>query len=158
MARPIKIKKLDSVWFKLDDISSSNLERLRDKFSFVPPGYKYNPRFRLMGMKAIKVHMIATSGVFPSGLFEEIVSIIMDELRMDVELTKELELHFAPLTDEIDIKHDDKVFSDEGYEFREYQMTTLVEAFKWRYGILNLSTGAGKCLGPNTMITVDIGE
>jgi len=150
--QPIKIIKLNSSTFKLENASSTVIEKLREKFSFLPKGYMFNPKFRLMGYKAIKVQMVKTDGSFPSGLFFEVFDYLENSLGKNVVFSKDVSKHFKPF--KIDIKED--IFKEKGFVFRDYQIKAIKKALKYRYGLLNLSTGAGKCLKGDTKIKVKL--
>ena len=158
---PIKIEKIDSSTFQLTTISSSILTKLRDKFAWLPPGYKFQPKFRLMGIKGVQVRLIQVDGTFPAGLFTDIVSYITNELNKQIVMSHDVMEHFYPLTDLFENGINDDVFSE--YELdnnpillRDYQLGAVEAAFENRNCLLNLSTGAGKCLGGDTLLNVRI--
>lgn len=157
----IHITKRNSSTLVLNKISSSMLYKVSEKFSFLPPGYKFNPKFRLMGIKGVKVRLIQPDGSFPAGLFSDVVEYLTDVLKKKVTMSTEVMEHFLPLTDFFKKGIKDDVFSD--YEFdgnpvilRDYQLGAVEAAFENRNGLLNLSTGAGKCLGPDTRLKVKL--
>lgn len=160
---PIKIEKINSSIFQLTKISSSIVARLSDKFSFLPPGYRYQPKFRLLGVNGVKVRMVKANGMFPAGLFSEIVTYLTEELGKEVVMSRDVLEHFLPLNDFFEGGIRDDIFSD--FEFdgnpvilRDYQHGALESAFENRHCLLNLSTGSGKCLGPDTKIKIKIDE
>jgi len=159
----IHITKRDSATFVLNKISSKMLYYLSEKFSFLPPGYKFNPRFRLMGIKGVKVRLIQPDGSFPMGLFSEVVEYLTDTQKKKVTMSSDVMEHFLPLNDFFEGGIKDNIFSD--YEFdgnpvllRDYQLGAVEAAFENRNGLLNLSTGAGKCLDGKTKIKVKLPE
>lgn len=158
---PIHIVKRSASIFQLTKIPSSILNKISEKFSYLPPGYKFNPRFRLMGIKGVKVRMVQVDGSFPAGLFTDIVQFLTIELNKTVTMSNDVEEHFLPLTDffKNGIKND--IFSN--FEFdgnsvmlRDYQLGAVEATFENRCGLLNLTTGAGKCLGDDTKLKVKI--
>lgn len=158
---PIHIVKISSATFQLTKISSVILGKLSDKYSYLPPGYKFNPRFRLMGIKGVKVRLIQPDGQFPAGLFSDVVTFLTEELKKKVTMSSDVMEHYLPLTDFFSNGIKDDVFSD--FEFdgnkvimRDYQLGALESTFENRCGLLNLSTGAGKCLGPDTKLKVKL--
>lgn len=160
---PIKIEKINSSVFQLTKISSSLISKLSDKFSYLPPGYRFQPRFRLMGINGVKVRMVKADGTFPSGLFSNIVQYLTDELGKEVVMSRDILEHFLPLTDFFEGGLSDEVFSSFEFEgnpvkLRDYQFGALESAFENRNCLLNLSTGSGKCLGPDTKIKIQIDE
>ena len=160
---PIRIEKINSSTLQLTKIATSVLQKVSEKFSFLPPGYKFHPKFRLMGIKGVKVRLIQPDGSFPSGLFSDVVEYLTEDLNKKVVMSKDVMEHFLPLTDFFPNGINDDVFSD--YEFdgnpvilRDYQLGAVKAAFENRHGLLNLSTGAGKCLGGDTKLRVKIDE
>lgn len=158
---PIHITKRDASTFVLNKISSNILYKLGEKFSFLPPGYKFQPKFRLMGVKGVKVRLIKPDGSFPMGLFSEVITYLTDVLGKKVTISSEVQEHFLPLNDFFKDGIRDDIFSD--YEFdgnpvilRDYQHGAVEAAFENRNGLLNLSTGAGKCLGGDTKLKVKL--
>jgi hypothetical protein len=157
----IKIIKINSSTFQLTKIPTSVIAKLADKFSYLPPGYRYQPKFRLMGIKGVKVRLVQPDGTFPSGLFSDIVEYITNTLRKKVVMSTEIMEHFLPLNDFFENGINEDIFSD--FEFdgnpvklRDYQLGAVQSAFENRNCLLNLSTGAGKCLGPDTLLKVKI--
>jgi hypothetical protein len=160
---PIRIEKINSSTLQLTKIASSILSKLNEHFSYLPPGYKFQPKFRLMGIKGVKVRLVQMDGTFPAGLFSEVVTYITDVLGKEVVMSNEVMEHFLPLNDFFENGITDDVFSD--YEFdgnpvmlRDYQLGAVDAAFENRNCLLNLSTGAGKCLGPDTLLDIKIPE
>ena len=156
---PIKIEKINSSTFQLTKISSVILGKVSDKFSYLPPGYQFQPKFRLMGIKGVKVRLVKIDGTFPSGLFSEVVEYITEKLKKEVVMSTEILEHFLPLTDFFEGGVSEDVFSDfeidgNPVKLRDYQLGALQSAFENRNCLLNLSTGAGKCVGPDTKIKV----
>lgn len=158
---PIKVEKINSSTFQLTKISSVLLAKISEKFSFLPPGYRFQARFRLMGIKGVKVRLVQADGTFPAGLFSEIVTFITDTLKKKIVMSNDVMEHFLPLNDLIKNGITDDVFSD--FEFdgnpvilRDYQLGSVQSAFENRNCLLNLSTGAGKCLGPDTKLKIKI--
>jgi len=158
---PIHITKRDSATFVLNKISSSMLYHVQQKFAFLPPGYKFQPRFRLMGIKGVQVKLVQADGSFPMGLFSEVVEYLTEVQKKKVTMSSEVMEHFLPLNDFFEDGIKDDIFSD--YEFdgnpvilRDYQLGAVEAAFENRNGLLNLSTGAGKCLGGETKIRVKL--
>jgi len=161
MTIPIKIEKLSSSTFQLTKISSSTIAQISDKFSFLPNGYKFQPRYRLMGKKGVMVRLIQANGCFPAGLFSSVVSYIMDDLGLEVVMTSDVREHFLPLTDFFEGGIKDDLFSNFSFDdtpviLRDYQFGALQSAFENRNCLLNLSTGAGKCLGEDTKLKIKI--
>jgi len=161
ITKPIKIEKLSSSTFQLTRISLSLVERIAtdDRFSFLPPGYQYQPKFRLLGYKGVKIKMVRADGTFPAGLFSAVVDFITEELEQEVEMSTEIMEHFLPLDDLIENGINDDVFSDFEIDgnpviLRDYQLEAVKSAFENRNCLLNLSTGAGKCLGPKTKLKI----
>jgi hypothetical protein len=159
----IRIEKIDSSTLQLTKIATSVLAKVSEKFSFLPPGYKFHPRFRLMGIKGVKVRLVQADGTFPAGLFSDVVEYLTEVLKKKVVMSDEVMEHFLPLNDFFPEGVKDDVFSD--FEFdgnpvilRDYQHGAVEAAFENRHGLLNLSTGAGKCLGGDTMLKVKIPE
>jgi len=160
MSRPVEIKFINSSTYQLDNITSTALKKLKEKFSFTPPGYKYNPKFRLMGLSSVKVSMIKADRTFPQGLIFDIVD-ELEKMGKDVVIDEEIIKKYSSLLKYVEIDKD--MFSHIEYdgkpvELRDYQVKAIKKAFKYRNGILNLSTGAGKCLGGNMKIKVKIKE
>lgn len=158
---PIQIKKINSSIFELDKISSSTLKKLSDKFSYLPPGYRFQPKFRLLGINGVKVRLVRADGTFPAGLFFEVVDYLENTLGKEVEISDGVREHFYPLSDLLDEPVSDKVFSDfmmgeNPVLLRDYQLGALKATLDKRYGILNLSTGAGKCLVGETELIVEL--
>lgn len=160
---PIKIEKINSSTLQLTKIATSVLAKVSEKFSFLPPGYKFHPRFRLMGIKGVKVRLVQADGTFPAGLFSDVVTYLTDDLKKKVVMSEDVMEHFLPLTDFFPDGIRDDVFGE--YEFdgnpvilRDYQLGAVEAAFENRHGLLNLSTGAGKCLGGDTKLKVKIPE
>lgn len=160
---PIKIIKINSSTLQLTKVATSILAKLADKFSYLPAGYKFHPRFRLMGIKGVKVRLIQADGTFPTGLFAEVVEYLTEVLRKKVVMSSDVMEHFLPLTDFFPDGINDDVFGE--YEFdgtpvklRDYQLGAVEAAFENRHGLLNLSTGAGKCLGGDTKLKVKMDE
>lgn len=158
---PIKIEKVNSSTLQLTKIATSVLAKISDKFSYLPPGYKFQPRYRLMGEKGVKVRLVQADGRFPAGLFSDVVTYLTDVLKKKVVMSEDVMEHFLPLNDFFPEGVQDSVFSE--YEFdgnpvilRDYQHGAVEAAFENRHGLLNLSTGAGKCLGGDTKIKVKI--
>lgn len=158
---PIRIEKINSSTLQLTKISTVILDKLRDKFSHLPPGYKFQPKFRLMGIKGVKVYLIQPDGTFPAGLFSDVVEYLTEGLKKKVVMSSEVMEHFLPLNDFFEGGITDDVFAD--YEFdgnpvmlRDYQLGAVQAAFENRNCLLNLSTGAGKCLGPDTVLNIRI--
>ena len=157
----IKIEKINSSTMQLTKIASTVLEKVRDKFSFLPPGYQYQPRFRLMGIKGVKAYLIGADGTFPTGLFSEIVEYLTDTLGKKVTMSNDVLEHFLPLTDFFEDGINENIFSN--FEFdgqpvmlRDYQIGAVKAAFENRNCLLNLSTGAGKCLGGDTLLNIKL--
>jgi len=156
----ILITKINSSYYKLTNIDNNTLAKLSDKFSFVPDGYKFNPKFRLYGMKNSKIRLIKNDGTFPQGL----LTLIQDDLKKmgaQYELSKEVKADIYPLTEFVKDHLTDELFKnyklgDNPVILRDYQLEALKIAFEKRNGILNLSTGAGKCLGYNTKIKIRV--
>lgn len=160
---PIKIEKINSSFFQMTKVSSSIVAKAAEKFSWLPPGYKFNPRFRLMGVKGVKVRMVQPDGTFPAGLFSNVVEYLTDTLGKEVVMSRDVLEHFLPLNDFFDGGLSDDVFSDFKFDgnpvkLRDYQFGALESAFENRHCLLNLSTGAGKCLGPDTKLKIRIDE
>ena len=160
---PIRIEKINSSTLQLTKIASSVLEKVSEKFSYLPPGYKFQPKFRLMGVKGVKVRLVQADGTFPAGLFADVVEYLTDGLRKKVVMSEDVMEHFLPLNDFFPEGVKDDIFSD--YEFdgnpvilRDYQHGAVEAAFENRHGLLNLSTGAGKCLGGDTKLKVKLPE
>ena len=160
MSRPVEIKFINSAIYQLDNITSTTLKKLKDKFSFTPPGYKFNPKFRLMGLSSVKVSMIRADRTFPQGLVFDIIEELEKmgkEVVVDDRIIEDANTRFQ------NIKVDKDMFSHIEYkgnpvELRDYQVKAIKKAFKYRNGILNLSTGAGKCLGGDMKIKVKIDD
>jgi len=157
----IKIEKINSSTLQLTKISTTILKKIIDKFAYLPPGYKFQPRFRLMGIKGVLVRLVQADGSFPAGLFSDIVEYITDVLKKKVVMSNDVMEHFLPLNDFFENGINDNVFSD--FEFdgnpvllRDYQLGAVEAAFENRNGLLNLSTGAGKCLGADTKLKVKL--
>ncbi len=156
---PIKIIKINSSILQLTKIASSTLAQISEKFSFLPPGYKFNPKFRLMGVKGVKVRLVQADGTFPAGLFGEIVEYITEVLKRPVVMSTEVMEHFLPLSDFFKEGITDDVFSEFEIDgnpviLRDYQLGAVQSAFDNRNCLLNLSTGAGKCLGGDTKLNI----
>lgn len=157
---PIKIIKINSSTFQLTKISTTVLDKISEKFSWLPPGYKFQAKFRLMGVKGVKVRLIKSDGTFPAGLFSEVVQYITDELGKEIVMSNDVLEHFLPLHDLLgDDSIRDDVFSNfkiDGNDvfLRDYQLNGVKSAFENRNCLLNLSTGAGKCLGPDTILDI----
>jgi hypothetical protein len=155
----VLITKINSSTFRIENLSSKGIEKLSEKFSFLPQGYKYNPKFRLMGLRGVKVSLVKKNGTFPQGLLWDVLKTLKSTLNKDVELSDEVKEHIFPLDSIIKIKDDvfkDYYMGDNPVILRDYQLGALKSAFKNRNGILNLSTGAGKCLSGNTKIKVKL--
>lgn len=159
--KPILIERVNASFFQLSRVSMQTLEKISDKFSFLPPGYKFNPRFRLMGVKGVKVRIVQMNGLFPAGLYKDVTEFIKKDLGKKYEITEEVQEHLFPLTDFFEQGITDDLFAE--YQFdgnpvmlRDYQLGAVQAAFEHRYGLLNLSTGAGKCLGGSTLVKVKI--
>jgi len=160
---PILIKKRTAGTFVLDKISSGTLYKLSEKFSYLPPGYRYHPKFRLMGIKGVKIRLIRPDGSFPQGLLQDITTYLKKTLKKKVKLSNDVKEHILPIHDLIKGGIKEDIFSD--FEFdgnpvilRDYQLGGVEAAFKYRNGVLNLSTGAGKCLTGDTEIIVQLPE
>ncbi len=158
---PIKIEKIDSSIFQLTKIPSAILTKLRDKFAFLPEGYKFQPKFRLMGIKGVQVRLIQPDGTFPAGLFTDVVNYITNDLNKEIIMSHDVMEHFYPLTDLFANGVNDDVFSE--YELnntpillRDYQLSAVQSAFENRNCLLNLSTGSGKCLGGSTLLNIKL--
>lgn len=156
---PIKIIKINSSVLQLTKISSVLLGKISDHFSWLPPGYKFNPKFRLMGVKGVKVRLVQADGTFPAGLFSEIVEYITEVIKHPIVMSTEVMEHFLPLTDFFKEGISDDVFSDFEMDgspvvLRDYQLGAVQAAFENRNCLLNLSTGAGKCLGGDTKLNI----
>lgn len=159
----INIIKIDSTTFQLTKIATSVIAKLSDKFSYLPPGYKFQPKFRLMGVKGVSVKLIRPDGTFPAGLFNDVVTYLTEVLKKRVTMSADVMEHFLPLNDFFENGVTDDIFSD--FEFdgnpvilRDYQLGAVEAAFENRAGLLNLSTGAGKCLGGDTLLKVKLPE
>lgn len=160
---PIKIIKINSSTLQLTKIPSVLLGKISDHFSFLPAGYKFQPKFRLMGIKGVKVRLIQSDGTFPAGLFADVVEYITDVLKRNVVMSNEVMEHFLPLTDFFEDGINDNIFSDFEIDgnrviLRDYQLGALQAAFENRNCLLNLSTGAGKCLCGETVLNVMLPE
>ena len=160
MSKPVEIKFINSSTYQLDSITSTTFRKLKDKFSFTPPGYKFNPKFRLMGLSSVKVSMIRPDRTFPQGLIFDIID-ELEKLGKEVIVDEEIINKYSSLLKYVNIDKD--MFSHIEYdgkpvELRDYQVEAIKKAFKYRNGILNLSTGAGKCLGGDMKIKVKIKE
>ena len=157
--RSIKIIKINSSTFQLTKISSTLIAKLSDKFSWLPPGYKFQARYRLLGVKGVKVRMIQADGTFPSGLFSDIFSYLTDVVHKKVEMSDDVREHFLPLTDFFEKDISDDVFSEYSFDgepvmLRDYQLGAVKAAFDNRHCLLNLSTGSGKCLDGDTKLKI----
>lgn len=157
----IKIEKINSSTLQITKISSVLLGKIRDKFSALPAGYQYQPKFRLMGIKGVKIYFVQVDGTFPAGLFSDIVTYITEDLNKKVVMSSDVMEHFLPLNDFFKNGVNGDVFSD--FEFdgnkvtlRDYQLGAVEAAFENRHCLLNLSTGAGKCLGGDTLLNVKL--
>lgn len=162
----IRIEKINSSTFQLTKIASSLVAKISDKFSHLPPGYQYSPKYRLLGAarakKVLAIRMVRADGTFPAGLFSEVVQYITEDLEKEVIMSNDVMEHFLPLNDLIKDGLRDDIFSD--YEFdpgepvilRDYQFGALESAFENRHCLLNLSTGSGKCLGPKTKLKMRV--
>ena len=157
----IHITKRNSSVLVLNKISSNTLHQVRQKFAYLPPGYKFNPRFRLMGVKGVQVKLVQADGSFPAGLFYDVVEYLTNVQKKKVTMSTEVMEHFLPMTDFFEDGIRDDIFSE--YEIdgnpvilRDYQLGAVKAAFENRNGLLNLSTGAGKCLGPDTKLRVKL--
>jgi hypothetical protein len=158
---PIRIIKINSSTLQLTKISSTVLVKISEHFSYLPPGYKFQPKFRLMGIKGVKVRLVQADGTFPSGLFGDIVEYITDVLHKKVVMSNEVMEHFLPLTDFFKDGINDDIFSDFQIDgnpviLRDYQLGAVQSAFENRNCLLNLSTGAGKCLDGKTILNVKL--
>ena len=158
---PIKIIKINSSTLQLTKISTTVIAQLAEHFSYLPPGYKFQPKFRLMGVKGVKVRLVQADGTFPSGLFGDVVEYLTDVLKKKVVMSNEVMEHFLPLTDFFEEGINDDVFSDFEIDgnpviLRDYQLGAVQSAFENRNCLLNLSTGAGKCLGGDTVLNVKL--
>lgn len=156
--RPIEINYINASTYQLDNITSTTLKKLKEKFSFTPPGYKFNPKFRLMGLSAVKVFLVKSDRTFPQGLIFDVVD-ELEKMGKDVVIDEKIIEKYSSLLKHIKVDKD--MFSHIEYngkpvELRDYQVKAIKKAFKYRNGILNLSTGAGKCLGGDTKIRVKI--
>jgi len=157
----IHIIKIDSSTFQLTKISSGMIYKLSEKFSYLPDGYKFQPAYRLRGINGVKVRLVRVDGSFPMGLFSEIVEFLTDTLKKQVTMSSDVQEHYLPLNDFFPNGIRDDIFSD--YEFdgnpvilRDYQLGAVEAAFENRNGLLNLSTGAGKCLAAKTRLKVKL--
>ena len=157
----IHIIKIDSSTFQLTKISSGVIYKLSEKFKFLPEGYKFLPSYRLRGINGVAVRLVRPDGSFPMGLFSEVVEFLTDTLKKQVTMSSDVQEHYLPLNDFFQNGIKDDIFSD--YEFdgtpvmlRDYQLGAVQAAFENRNGLLNLSTGAGKCLGGDTRIKVKL--
>lgn len=157
----IHIIKIDSSTFQLTKISSGVLYKVSEKFKFLPDAYKFLPAYRLRGINGVSVRLVRADGTFPSGLFSEIVEYLTDTLKKQVTMSSDVQEHYLPLNDFFPDGIKDDVFSD--FEFdgnpvilRDYQLGAVQSAFENRNGVLNLSTGAGKCLGAKTRLKVKL--
>lgn len=158
---PIRIIKINSSTLQLTKISTTIIAKISEHFSYLPPGYKFQPKFRLMGIKGVKVRLVQADGTFPAGLFGEVVEYITDVLHREVVMTNEVMEHFLPLTDFFENGINDDIFSDFQIDgnpviLRDYQLGAVQSAFENRNCLLNLSTGAGKCLGGDTVLNVKL--
>ena len=156
---PIKIIKINSSTLQLTKISSSTLAQISEKFSWLPEGFKFQPKFRLMGIKGVKIKLVRADGTFPTGLFSDVVQYITDELGKEVVMSNDVMEHFLPLNDFFDGGITDDLFSEFTMDgnpvmLRDYQLDAVKSVFENRNCILNLSTGAGKCLGANTKLKI----
>jgi hypothetical protein len=159
MSRKVLISKINSSTFRIENLSSKGITKISEKFSFLPPGYKYNPKFRLLGLRGVKVSLVKKDGTFPQGLIWDVIKTIKKDLGKDVELSEGVQEHIFPLDELIEIRDDvfsDYYFGDNPVILRDYQLGAVKSAFKNRNGILNLSTGAGKCLDGKTKIKIKI--
>ncbi len=157
----IHIIKIDSSTFQLTKISSGMIYKLSEKFSYLPDGYKFQPAYRLRGINGVKVRLVRPDGTFPMGLFSEVVEHLTDVLKKQVTMSTDVMEHYLPLNDFFENGIRDDIFSD--FEFdgnpvmlRDYQLGAVEAAFENRNGLLNLSTGAGKCLGGKTKLKVKL--
>jgi len=157
----IHIIKIDSSTFQLTKISSGMIYKLSEKFSYLPDGYKFQPAYRLRGINGVKVRLVRPDGTFPMGLFSEVVEFLTDSLKKEVTMSSDVQEHYLPLNDFFQNGINENVFSD--FEFdgnpvtlRDYQLGAVQAAFENRNGLLNLSTGAGKCLGGSTKLKVKL--
>lgn len=160
---PIKIEKLNSSTFQLTKISTVVLDKISEKFSYLPEAYKFNPKFRLMGIKGVKIRMIQKDGTFPSGLLKDVVSFIKNVLEKEIEFSHDVEEHLFPLNDLFDNGINEDIFSNFLFDgnpviLRDYQINGVEKTFQVRNGLFNLSTGAGKCLGGDTVLKIKIDE
>jgi hypothetical protein len=158
---PITIEKINSSTFQLTKISSVDIAKISEKFSWLPANYKYDPKFRLLGIKGVKIRLVQQNGMFPSGLFNDVVDFIKNDLNKQVTISDDINEHFLSLVDFFKDGISDKIFSD--FEFdgspvilRDYQLGAVESSFENRNCLLNLSTGAGKCLGGNTKLKVKL--
>lgn len=157
----IHIIKIDSSTFQLTKISSGMIYKLSEKFSYLPDGFKFTPMYRLRGINGCKIRLVRADGTFPMGLFSEVVEFLTDTLKKQVTVSSDVQEHYLPLNDFFKDGIRDDIFSE--YEFdgnpvilRDYQLGAVKAAFENRNGLLNLSTGAGKCLGGKTKLKVKI--
>jgi hypothetical protein len=114
-----------------------------------------------MGIKGVQVKLVQADGSFPMGLFSDVVEYLTEVQKKKVTMSSDVMEHFLPLNDFFADGIKDDIFSD--YEFdgnpvvlRDYQLGAVEAAFEYRNGLLNLSTGAGKCLDGKTEITVKL--
>lgn len=158
---PIRIEKINSSFFQLTKISSVDIAKISEKFSYTPANYRFNPKFRLLGIKGVKIRMVQTNGIFPAGLCGDITKFITKDLGKKVVLSTEVQEHLLPLNDLFEETIRDTIFSDFEFEgnpviLRDYQLGGVDAAFSDRNCLLELSTGAGKCLGGNTKLKLQI--
>lgn len=129
-----------------------------------------------MGINGVKIKMVKADGSFPAGLFSEVVQFITEDIGKEVVLSNDVMEHFLPLNDLIKGGIRDDLFSDYYFDdngkilkkedtnehhpeqviLRDYQIGAVESAFENRNCLLNLSTGSGKCLGPNTKLKIKV--
>lgn len=141
----IRVNYLNTSYVQIE-AESSIIYELRDFFSFQPPGYQYQKKFKYGGWNGF-IYMLDYNGRLPYGLYY-LVQKFADNRNYTVEIDPRIEQKEDINKTEFDkwISGKDLYSGSNKIEPYWYQSDSVFHALKNRRCVLNLPTSAGKSL------------
>lgn len=137
-----KIKKLNNVYCKASTDHPTVLNDLIKHMSVYAQNYRFMPKYKA-GLWDGKIRFVENTGIFPIGLLSHVynflggkdLNIEIDESLTNINENFEDEFNFLTST-----------WLDEKITPRDYQLEGAIKAIKYKRGILEHATSAGKSL------------
>lgn len=138
----VKIIKIDNVYAKIVTEHPSLLNDVSNYFTVYVEGYKFMPKYK-MGIWDGKLRFIERDGTFLIGLLNSLYKFIKN---YDIKIELDLDLVNNNVDFEDEFNNITTEWLVESITPRDYQLEGAIKAIKYKRGILEHATAAGKSL------------